>query len=172
MDNLNLELTLKIDDIVQNLNKISIFGGLNKNQLYTLLKDLSIKYYRDSQTIFNQGDSPKGIYIVLKGKVKIYSMIDETPMALGEFNIGECFGESSFIGIMPHTATAYAKGYTELIFLSRKYFMDLYKSNMDIFTIIILNIARELSRRLNHSSDILLHYALEKNHWFNSLHYF
>ncbi len=88
--------------------------------------------------------------------------VDHTPLELIEFDVGRCFGESSMIGIQPQTANAIAIEKTELIVLSGTALLSLYNEYMDIYAIVILNIAREISRRLYNVDDILLHYVLKK----------
>jgi CRP-like cAMP-binding protein len=75
---------------------------------------------------------------------------------------GQCFGETSVIGIQPHAATAISVKDTELIVLSRKALLSLFKINLELFSILILNIAREACRRLHKTDEILIHYVLRK----------
>jgi CRP/FNR family cyclic AMP-dependent transcriptional regulator len=87
---------------------------------------------------------------------------NETPFELIVFEEGYCFGEASVIGIQPHKGTAIAVEDTELIVLSRNALLSIYDSDKDLFSILILNIAREVCRRLHESDEILLHYVLKK----------
>jgi CRP-like cAMP-binding protein len=66
------------------------------------------------------------------------------------------------IGIQPHRGTAIAMTDTDLIVLSRNTLLSIYESDKELFSILILNIAREVCRRLHESDDILLHYVLKK----------
>ena len=66
------------------------------------------------------------------------------------------------IGIQPHAATAITVDDTELIVLSRNALLSLLKSDLELFSILILNIAREACRRLHKTDEILLHYVLRK----------
>lgn len=66
------------------------------------------------------------------------------------------------MGLQPHGATAIAMGKTELIVLSRSALLSIYESDLELFSILILNIAREVARRLHGSEKIMLHYVLKK----------
>ena len=156
------EPLLDIENVLAILNKISILAGLSDSQLYTLFKLLSCVSYKTNETVFEQGDEPGHIYIVKKGRVKLVIWEDDTPLELIVFEEGHCFGEASVIGIQRHQGTVIAVEDTELIVLSRKALMSIYDSDKDIFSILILNIAREVSRRLYASDDILLHYLSKK----------
>jgi CRP/FNR family cyclic AMP-dependent transcriptional regulator len=156
------EPIMDIENVLAILNKISIFAGLSDSQLYTLFRLLNKVTFKANETVFEQGDQPNHIYIVKRGKVKLVIWEDETPLELIEFSEGHCFGEASVIGIQPHKGTAIAVTDTELIVLSRKALMSMYDSDKELFAILILNIAREVCRRLHATDDILLHYLRKK----------
>jgi hypothetical protein len=48
---------------------------------------------------------------------------------------------------------------TELIVLSRRALLSIYQSDKKLFSLLILNIAREASRRLHRTEEIMLHYV-------------
>ena len=156
------EPIMDIENVLAILNKISIFAGLSDSQLYTLFRLLNKVTFKANETVFEQRDQPNHIYIVKRGKVKLVIWEDETPLELIEFSEGHCFGEASVIGIQPHKGTAIAVTDTELIVLSRKALMSMYDSDKELFAILILNIAREVCRRLHATDDILLHYLRKK----------
>lgn len=64
------------------------------------------------------------------------------------------------IGIQLHTATAVALEPTELIVLSREALHSIFDDDKELFGLLILNIAREVSRRLKQTDETLLHYVL------------
>ena len=50
----------------------------------------------------------------------------------------------------------------ELLVLSRKALLSFLKTDLELFSILILNIARESCRRLSQTDQILLHYVMQK----------
>ena len=156
------EEIVDVDEVLAILNKISIFAGLNEKQLGTLFKLLHQVRFAAKETVFLQGQCPNYIYIVKKGRVKLVVWEDDTPLELIEFDEGQCFGEASVIGIQPHRGTAIAQCDTELIVLSRAALMSIYDADKELFGILILNIAREVCRRLHASDNVMLHYLLKK----------
>jgi CRP-like cAMP-binding protein len=157
-----LHQLLDIEDILPILNEISIFAGLSDKQLYTLFRLLEKVRYKAKEKIFKEGEQPSHIYIVQSGRVKLVANAEQTPLELIVFEEGQCFGETSVIGIQPHAATAISMEDTELIVLSRKTLLSLFKSDLELFSTLILNIAREACRRLHKTDEILLHYVLRK----------
>jgi len=162
MDKKTYEPLLDIEYILPILNKITIFAGLSDPQLYKLSRLLSSVSYKANETVFEQGDEPGNIYIVKKGKVKLVIWEDGIPLELIVFQEGHCFGEASVIGIQRHQGTVIATIDTELIVLSREALMSIYDSDKELFSILILNVAREVCRRLYASDDVLLHYLVKK----------
>lgn len=151
-----------IESIMPILNKIAIFAGLSETQLYSLFKTLQKAAYEKDEVIFKQGEPSSHIYIIKSGAVKLCLEAETTSLELIEFTVGDCFGETALIAIEPHTATAVAAEKTDLIVLSSKALFSLYNTDKDAYIMIILNIAREVSRRLNKTDDILLHYVLDR----------
>ena len=151
-----------IEDVLSILNEISIFAGLSDKQLYTLFRLLEKTSYKKGEKIFEQGSQPSHIYIIQSGSVKLVINEKSELLELIVFEQGQCFGETSVIGIQPHAVTAIAVEDTELIVLSRNALLSLMKTDLDLFSILILNIAREACRRLHKTDEILLHYVLRK----------
>ncbi len=149
-----------IENVLPVLNKISILGGLDDAQLYTIFHMLEVEHYAKGEVVFQQGDSPSHIRIVRSGRVRIVEDIDGEPMELYEFNTGDCFGETSVIAIHPHTASAFAMEDTELLVIPRDKMFRLYDTDSKRFGMLVLNIAREACRRLNKVEDTMLNYAL------------
>ncbi len=156
------EPLLDIESVLHILNKISIFAGLSDKQLDTLFRLLAKVSYKAGEVVFEQDQQPSHIYIVESGKIKLVIWKNDTPLELIVFEEGNCFGEASVIGIQPHRGTAIAMTDTDLIVLSRNTLLSIYESDKELFSILILNIAREVCRRLHESDDILLHYVLKK----------
>ena len=151
---------LEIDEVLPILNEISIFAGLSDVQLRKLFQLLRKTSYKAGEKVFEEGEEPSHIYIVQSGSVKLVVNAEDTPLELIVFEEGQCFGETSVIGIQPHAATAVCVEDTELIVLSRNTLLSLYKSDLELFSTLILNIAREACRRLAKTDEILLHYVI------------
>jgi CRP-like cAMP-binding protein len=151
------------DEIHSIINQISIFGALPEYQTDAVLKKMEKIRYGSGELIFRQGDPPSHIYVVKKGLVNIILEKNSSRYQLAALDVGNCFGETSVIGIQPHSASAYSSGETELIVLSRTALFSFYNEDPKLFSMIILNIAREACRRLNRTDNLLLDSYEEKN---------
>ena len=155
------EPLLDIENVLPILNKITIFAGLSDKQLYTVFRELEWVSYDDGAVIFEQESEPSHIYIIQQGMVKLVVGDGNTSLELIELGVGACFGETAVIGILPHAASAVAVGKTGLLVLSRHALLAFYKSDLELYSLLILNIAREACRRLYQTDHILLHYVLD-----------
>ena len=144
------------------LRKISILGGLSDTQVDTVCRVMESGSFTAGERIFEQGACPSYIYVVRSGRIKIVVDIDDEPLELIEYTDGDCFGETSAIGIEPHSATAVAVVDSALVVLSSKALHELYRTDAPLFGMLILNIAREACRRLHRTDQIMLHYAMGK----------
>ena len=84
-------------------------------------------------------------------------------LELISFKEGDCFGETSVIGILTHSSNALVIRPTELIVLEPGRLLNIYETDKELFSLLILNIARETSRRLHQSNEALIQHMLMKN---------
>jgi len=157
-----LETLLSVEEVLPILNRITVLAGLNEKQLYSLFRLLKVVDYQHDETVFHQGSEPSYIYIIERGHIKLVVSNDHTPLELIELETGACFGETAVIGILPHEVSAIAEGNVRLIVLSRETLLNLYQTDLELYSLLILNIAREACRRLARTDQILLHYVLEE----------
>ncbi len=150
-----------IEQVLPILDRIAIFGGLSEKELAVVFRKLKLADYGKGDVVFSPGETPRNIYIVKDGAIKLVATVNETNLELMMFTEGHCFGETAVIGIQPHSASAVAAEPSELIVLSREALIELHRDEPQIFTKMILNIAREACRRLHQTDEILLHYYLE-----------
>lgn len=153
---------MELEEVRAILRKITILAGLTEEQLCRVLELLDKVSYQTGEHVFEQGQQPSHIYVIKSGRIKLVVQEDGTCFELIVFEQGKCFGESSIIGIQPHAATAIAIEPSELMVLSRGALLSLYKTDLELFSILILNIAREACRRLHCTDEVLLHYVLHK----------
>ena len=143
------------------IKKIALFGGLTDEQILKIGHLLEMTHYAANELIFKEGTEPSHIYIIKSGQVKIVcDRPDKKEFEIVMLEVGECFGETSVIGILPHSGSAISMTDTDLIILSRNTLMTLYHSDPKLFGLIILNIAREACRRLYKTNHVVLQYVM------------
>jgi CRP-like cAMP-binding protein len=146
------------ESVLPILSKISIFGGATDFQRREIFGRLETRFFKKGDCIFQRGDEPEHIYIVKSGEVDLRITDNEVVLHKKVLEVGECFGEASLMSMHRHTATAIAAADTEIIALARHALNQLRHEDPALFSLLLINIARELARRLKTTDDILLHY--------------
>lgn len=118
--------------------------------MLTLTEGVRVKDYSLGDVVVSEDSYGDTLYIITEGAVEVVinlGMDDETVLARLEKR--DFFGEMCIIEAAPRSASVRAvKGPTTLYALSRKDIYHLYEKSPKQFSILILNIAREISRRL------------------------
>jgi len=145
------------------LDKITVFNGLSNLQLEKVCKLLKTVKYEEGEFIYKRGDALNNIYIIKQGEVKMIFEDKGLFLELISFKAGDCFGETSVIGIQTHSSNALIVKPTELIVLEPGKLLNIYDTDKELFSLLILNIARETSRRLHQSNEALIQHMVTKN---------
>lgn len=152
-----------VEEVKPLLKRISIFSGLKDGQLDGIFKSLKTVKYDKGEYIYKRGEALSYIYIIRQGEVKMKIEEKGVFLDLVTFKEGECFGETSVIGIQSHSSSALVVKPAELIVLEPGQLLKIYETDKEIFSLLILNIARETARRLHQSNEALVQYMLVKD---------
>ncbi|MFT5083356.1 MAG: CRP/FNR family cyclic AMP-dependent transcriptional regulator [Lentisphaeria bacterium] len=134
--------------------KVSLFGGLSQSQIETLVGSMSLVSFDRGDTIYSQGQLPCNIYILLSGKVELNIYRKDGNVGQITYNSGDCFGETALIGIQPQVGETTALDDTWTLQLSRTSLLELTQYHGDVFALLMMNVAREVSRRLHEALSI------------------
>lgn len=147
-----------LNSIVPILSKIAIFGAMNNTQLGMVFGKLERALFKPGEMIFDKEAEPDYIYIVKQGKINLSISDDQVTLNKKVLGVGDCFGIASLIAIHRHTTMAQAMEESEIMVLSRNALIELHQEDIHLFALLMMNIARELARRLELTDNILLHY--------------
>jgi CRP-like cAMP-binding protein len=138
------------------LRNMGLFGALNDEVLSFLGGMLTVVTPGAGETIFREGEEPGAMFVVLGGEMEVTKRsrggMEARVAVLGP---GDWFGEMSIVDIQPRSATVRALAPARLIRLSAADLDALYRHDVRSYAIIVLNLARELSRRLRVADGIL-----------------
>lgn len=127
------------------IKEIELFAGLSEKELVTIVTDLRLKEYSKDELIFRQGDETREIYIILKGKVRIYKISpagNETSIAI--FSTHDILGELAALDNQPRSATGKAMDAVNLLAMSQERFLHHLRSSPGL----ALNLARVIGEKL------------------------
>lgn len=100
--------------------------------------------FAPGELIFQDGDRGTEMYVVRKGKVRIYKRAGETDMTLAVLSPGESFGEMAILEQAARSASAVAIEETELVVVEEHAFEHMLLDRPDI----AVRLLKKLSARL------------------------
>ena len=109
---------------IATLRTMPVFADLAERDLASLAEDMRSKEYAKDETIFRQGDESREVYLVRKGKVRIYKISpsgNETTIAI--FTTNDVIGELAAIDQEPRSASAKAMTAVSLLAMSQERFL-------------------------------------------------
>ena len=125
-----------------------VFGGIKEDTLKFLLDLSHIVSVRKGEFFFQEGDQGSSMFILEAGRVAVLKQIDGDDHLLAELEKGDCFGEMALIDHCPRSASVQALQHCAAIELSTCALHEFYQKDIEQFTIIYMNMGREVSRRL------------------------
>lgn len=129
--------------------KVPVFAGLSDASLQLLADESILSEVPAGENVVQEGDPGHSMYIIRRGRVAVLKHLgkpDETELC--QLADGDFFGEMCIVEPMPRAATVRTVQPTECLEISSSVFQHLYKHSMEDFNIVILNMARDLARRL------------------------
>ena len=138
------------------LRNIGLFGALADDVLVHLASTLSVLAPPAGSIIFREGDEARDMFVVVGGEMEILKQskrgIDARVALLGP---GDWFGEMSILDVQPRSATVRALAPSRLVRITSADLDALYRYDLKAYSLIVLNLAREMSRRLRVADGIL-----------------
>jgi len=144
------------DSIKPIISELRIFGGVTDSQIVTILQKMELWILTTGDVVFHKGDEPLHIYIVKSGKIDLQLAENGVILHKHEIRVGECLGEASLMCMHRHTATAIAASDGEIMVLPKRALLELRHENVELFALLMMNLARELARRLYLTDELLL----------------
>lgn len=138
------------------LRNIGLFGALSDDVLEYLSTLLTVENPPVGATLFREGEDANAMFVVISGEVEVLKKSKRHMEArVAVLGPGDWFGEMSIVDIQPRSATVRALAPSRLLRISSADLDALYRHDLRSYAIIILNLARELSRRLRVADGIL-----------------
>jgi CRP-like cAMP-binding protein len=136
----------------ESLQKYALFGGLTVEQIQVCLKFMLEENLDAGVEIIREGGPCDRIRFILKGRVAVV----KRGKLLSELGEGDSFGEMEVLDIMPSEADIHTLVPTQVLSLSNRNFHHIYKEDLLTFSMLTMNLARDLSRRLRRMNNIVV----------------
>jgi CRP-like cAMP-binding protein len=135
----------------ETLQKYSLFGGFMEEQLDEVIPLMQQEKFDAEKIIIAEGKPNDKIYFIIEGSVSAI----KDGIVLSRLVEGEVFGEMEVLDVMPAVATVKSISPVTLMSISNTSLRELYKIDIRVFSLIIMNLARDLSRRLRKMDEKL-----------------
>lgn len=142
--------------MVDDLRRIGLFGGLDDESLEDLAASLPEREPAPGELIFREGEPGRELYVVLSGELEVQKRAPRgTDVRLAMLGPGDWFGEMSVLDVQPRSATVRALAPSRLLVMRAQDLDALYRRDVKAYSLLVLNLAREISRRLRVTDRIL-----------------
>jgi CRP/FNR family cyclic AMP-dependent transcriptional regulator len=131
------------------LETIPIFAGLNAEAVSEIARAVEEAEFREGDIIVREGEAGNRMFIIHSGRVEVVKHLAEPrETVLAVFGSKDFLGEMSIIECVARAASLRAVQDSFLFALKGTDLYHLFRHQPDQYAIVILNIARDLSRRL------------------------
>ena len=137
----------------QLLQNIAIFGALSQNALDFLLARAEEIDCPHGDYVFREGDKARSIYVLESGRVAILKTWQSKQFLLGHLEAGACFGEMALMDMHPRSASVLAVEDLQAFKVGAAAILELYQLDLEQFTLLQMNLGREVSRRLREADE-------------------
>ena len=138
------------------LRKMPIFGGLNEPSLSALLREAESVTLAEDEYFFREGDPGGELFVLQSGAVEVEREFNGRSVTLGRLSEGDCFGEMALVDFRPRSASVRAAMTCDAIRISLDVLRSLYRTDVEQYAMIMMNMGREVSRRLRVADDRIL----------------
>jgi CRP-like cAMP-binding protein len=146
---------------IDELRQVGLFGAVSDEALSFLTSKLVVLQPPPGDTVFKEGDVARDMFVVMNGEMEVLkrsqSGVDARVALLGP---GDWFGEMSILDVQPRSATVRVLAPSRLLRIGAADLDALYRHDVKAYAIIVLNIARELSRRLRVADGLLADFVV------------
>ena len=132
-----------------------VFGGLDAATLELLAGLAQPVAVHAGEHFFREGDESQAMYVLQSGQVEICKTWHSMSKVLRCMNAGDCFGEMALIDLFPRSASALAVEPSEALQITPPILHEVYRHDLEQFTLLQMNMGREISRRLRLIDELL-----------------
>ena len=143
------------DAVESVLRKTPLFASLTDEETQALRRRVSSKHYDRGELLFSEGDACGGLFIVGKGKIRIFKLSPSgREQTLAMEGPGSSFAELPVFDGGNYPASAAASEDAEVLFISRKNFQDFCREHPEVGLKVIAVVGCRLRRLVGIIEDL------------------
>ncbi len=135
------------------LSELPLFGGVPASGLQRFAETAIIRHVAKDTFLYREGDPSRELFVVMQGHLNALKIRPEYTRKLAELHEGDFFGEMSFVDMMPRSASVQAMEDAVIWVWPYTLLREMYVTDMKCYTLLVMNIAREISRRLRRADE-------------------
>ncbi|MBI2894451.1 MAG: cyclic nucleotide-binding domain-containing protein [Deltaproteobacteria bacterium] len=144
------------------LRDIAVFEGLADEVIDKLASSLEVRRCEPGSSVFKEGDLSRELFIVLSGELEILKKSRRGRDArIALVGVGDSVGEMSLVDDQPRSATVRAISPSRLLRFGVDDMEKLQRLDQPSYATIVLNLAREISRRLRVADGIIADFVAQ-----------
>lgn len=140
---------------IELLQAMPIFGALRDDTLDFLLGLMRTRSARAGEYFFREDDEAVSLFVLETGAASVLKGWDGREVLLRRLHDGDCFGEMALMDLMPRSASVRADADCLALELRSDDLYRLFEHDLEQFTLIQMNLGREVSRRLRATDEVL-----------------
>jgi SulP family sulfate permease len=161
--------TLPLSKLARAIESNSLLNGLSEEEITALLLVGDMRRVTQGTALFRKDEASDGVWMLQSGQVSILAGMGPDATRLATFGPGQFVGEMGFIDGNSRSATATADTEVEAVQLDKQALAALERDHPHAALRITRNIAKELSHRVRHTSEVLVQESDEPySNWANS----
>ena len=136
-----------------------VFGGIERPALGLIAEHLERRLLPAGSRVVSEGEGAREMFVVERGEVEVLvhrPLPGEGDLVLARLRAGDCFGEMSLLDIQPRSASVRTLCDASLLVLPYRELLAIRGRDADAFLLLVLNLGREVSRRLRVCHGLLL----------------
>jgi CRP/FNR family transcriptional regulator, cyclic AMP receptor protein len=137
------------------LQAMPIFGALREDAIECVLQDAPSVDIPKGGYFFREGDQADCMYVIETGVVEVLKFWDGSDWSLHLLGAGDCFGEMALMDFGQRSASVRAAQDTRAIAIATAALHRLYERDIEQFSLIQMNLGREVCRRLRATDELL-----------------
>jgi CRP/FNR family transcriptional regulator, cyclic AMP receptor protein len=143
------------------LRDIGLFGGVTDDTLEILARELPVEPVEVGEVVVREGDDTRDMFVVIGGELEVVKRGKSGgDVRVALFGPSDWFGEMGVLAVQPRSATVRAVAPTTLVRITPGDVDKLlYRRDLKDYALFVMNIARELSRRLRVADGIIAQFV-------------
>ena len=128
--------------------KLTLFGEFCSHEITRLQENKSCAFYKKNQPVFLEGNFPRGVYCINRGKVKVFTRGDEGKEQIIHIaKEGEIIGFRAMFSGEPYKVAATTLEECNICFIAKENFLSMIDDNSSLRNGIMRELSKELGER-------------------------